>query len=76
MGRNQYLVVAGGALPGPFGGSEKGVRGGPDGKKNISRVGEIFVGADDCAVETTAAGLLAETKIAWFAHFVDKIRGV
>ena len=49
---------------------------GPDRKKNIPRAGEIFVGADDCAVETMAAGLLAETKIAWFAHFVDEIRGV
>ena len=38
--------------------------------------GEIFVGADDCVVETMVAGLLAETKIAWFAHFVDEIRGV
>ena len=50
--------------------------GGPDGKKNISAAGEIFVGADNCAVETMVAGLLAETKIAWFAHFVDEIRGV
>ena len=49
---------------------------GPDGKKNIPRPGEIFVGADNCAVETMAAGLLVETKIAWFAHFVDEIRGV
>ena len=53
-----------------------GTWGGPDGKKNIPRAGEIFVGADDCAVETMAAGLLAETKIAWFAHFVGEIRGV
>ena len=53
-----------------------GSGGGPDGKKNISRVGEIFVGADDGAVESMVAGLLAETKIAWFAHFVDEIRGV
>ena len=50
--------------------------GGPDGKKNISRAGEIFVGSDDCALETMVAELLAETKIAWFAHFVDEIRGV
>ena len=38
--------------------------GGPDGKKNVPRAGEIFVGADNCAVETMVAGLLAETKIA------------
>ena len=53
-----------------------GVGGSGPEKKNISRAGEIFVGADNCAVETMVAGLLAETKIAWFAHFVDKIRGV
>ena len=53
-----------------------GVGGGPDGKKNIPRAGEIFVGADDCAVATMVAGLLAETKIARFAHFVDEIWGV
>ena len=58
------------------GGGRVGGRGGPDGKKNIPRAGEIFVGADNCAVETMAAELLAETKIAWFAHFVDEIRGV
>ena len=50
--------------------------GGSGREKNISAAGEIFVGADDCAVETMVAGLLAETKIAWFAHFVDEIRGV
>ena len=49
---------------------------GPDRKKNIPRAGEIFVGADHCAVETMVAGLLAETKIARFAHFIDEIRGV
>ena len=53
-----------------------GTWGGPDRKKNILRAGEIFVGANDCAVETMVAGLLAETKIAWFAHFVGEIRGV
>ena len=53
-----------------------GVGGGPDGKKIISRAGEIFAGSDDCAVETMVAGLLAETKIAWFAHFVGGILGV
>jgi hypothetical protein len=53
-----------------------GVGGVRTGKKYISAAGEIFVGADDCAVETMVAGLLAETKIAWFAHFVDEIRGV
>ena len=53
-----------------------GGRGGPDGKKNIPRAGEIFVGADDCQVKTMVAGLLAETKIAWFAHLVDEIWGV
>ena len=58
-----------------LGGRSRG-SGGPDRKKNIYRVGEIFVGADNCAVETMAAGLLAETKIARFAHFVDEIRGV
>ena len=58
------------------GGGHVGGRRGPDRKKNLSAAGEIFVGADNCAVETMAAGLLAETKIAWFAHFVDEIRGV